>query len=58
MQEVAEALGPWAPRQQAYFDRSTIIAQRALDARARLRAAAREIQERQRAPEPAATPDR
>ncbi|HEV7999920.1 MAG TPA: serine/threonine-protein kinase, partial [Planctomycetaceae bacterium] len=58
MQEVAEALGSWAPRQQAYFDRPAIVAQRALNARARLRVLAREIQERQRAlaPEPATTP--
>ena len=53
MHEVAEALGSWAPRQQAYFDRPAIVAQRALAARAELRAAAREIQERQRTLEPA-----
>ena len=50
--EVAEALGSWAPRQQAYFDRPAIVAQRAIDARAQLRAVARQIAERRPAAEP------
>ncbi len=43
MDDVARALGPWARRQQAYFDRPAIVAQRSLDARARLRAVARQL---------------
>jgi serine/threonine protein kinase len=47
MSAVARALGPWARRQQAYFDRPSIVAQRALDARAQLRVLARQMAERQ-----------
>jgi serine/threonine-protein kinase len=53
MSDVARALGPWARRQQAYFDRPSIVAQRSLDARARLRVLARQIAERQPSHEPA-----
>jgi serine/threonine-protein kinase len=53
MHEVAEALASWAPRQQAYFDRPAIVAQRALDARAQLRVVASQIAERQPSREPA-----
>jgi serine/threonine-protein kinase len=53
MSDVSRALGPWARRQQAYFDRPAIVAQRALDARARLRVIARQIAERQQSEESA-----
>jgi chromosome segregation ATPase/pSer/pThr/pTyr-binding forkhead associated (FHA) protein len=57
MSDVARALGPWARRQQAYFDRPSIVAQRSLDARARLRMIARQFAERQGAPESATESD-
>jgi eukaryotic-like serine/threonine-protein kinase len=57
MSEVARALGPYARRQQSYFDRPVIIAQRSLDARARLRVLARQLAERQQSEQPAAAKD-
>ena len=57
MDDVARALGPWARRQQAYFDRPAIVAQRSLDARARLRAVARQLAQRPQSPESVAESD-
>jgi tRNA A-37 threonylcarbamoyl transferase component Bud32/pSer/pThr/pTyr-binding forkhead associated (FHA) protein len=58
MNELVQALGPWARRQPAYFDRQAIIAQRAIDARARLRALAKKIEAGRQMPEPATAPER
>jgi serine/threonine protein kinase len=57
MKELVEALGPWARRQPAYFDRQAILAQRAIDVRARLRALARQIEAQRQSPEPATAAD-
>ncbi len=57
MDDVARAVGPWARRQQAYFDRPAIVAQRSLDARARLRAMARQLAQRAQASESVAESD-
>jgi hypothetical protein len=58
MNDLVEALAPWARRQPAYFDRHAILAQRAVDARDGLRKLSRKLEERRQATEPATTPDR